>query len=36
MLVSPYAENEIVDFDNLTCCLVKLESMFSKFDFTWV
>lgn len=36
MLVSPFADNEIVDFDNLTRCLVKLESMFSKFDFTWV
>uniref|UniRef100_A0A3Q4N6A2 Calpain 1, (mu/I) large subunit b n=1 Tax=Neolamprologus brichardi TaxID=32507 RepID=A0A3Q4N6A2_NEOBR len=28
MLVARYADNEIIDFDNFTCCLVKLEAMF--------
>ncbi|XP_065811734.1 calpain-1 catalytic subunit [Labrus bergylta] len=27
MLVARYADNEIIDFDNFTCCLVKLEAM---------
>ncbi|KAM3865327.1 calpain-1 catalytic subunit b [Diretmus argenteus] len=31
MLVARYAENEIIDFDNFTCCLVKLEAMFKAF-----
>uniref|UniRef100_A0A8C5GPR6 EF-hand domain-containing protein n=1 Tax=Gouania willdenowi TaxID=441366 RepID=A0A8C5GPR6_GOUWI len=29
MLVARYADKEVVDFDNFTCCLIKLESMFS-------
>ena len=29
MLVARYAENEVIDFDNFVCCLVKLEAMFS-------
>uniref|UniRef100_A0A3Q4HUY4 Calpain 1, (mu/I) large subunit b n=1 Tax=Neolamprologus brichardi TaxID=32507 RepID=A0A3Q4HUY4_NEOBR len=31
MLVARYADNEIIDFDNFTCCLVKLEAMFLMF-----
>uniref|UniRef100_A0A7N6C2R9 Calpain 1, (mu/I) large subunit b n=1 Tax=Anabas testudineus TaxID=64144 RepID=A0A7N6C2R9_ANATE len=31
MLIARYADNEIIDFDNFTCCLVKLESMFSMY-----
>uniref|UniRef100_A0A3Q4I2D7 Calpain 1, (mu/I) large subunit b n=1 Tax=Neolamprologus brichardi TaxID=32507 RepID=A0A3Q4I2D7_NEOBR len=31
MLVARYADNEIIDFDNFTCCLVKLEAMFRTF-----
>lgn len=30
MLVARYADNEIIDFDNFTCCLVKLEAMFRR------
>uniref|UniRef100_A0A3Q3J630 Calpain 1, (mu/I) large subunit b n=1 Tax=Monopterus albus TaxID=43700 RepID=A0A3Q3J630_MONAL len=29
MLVARYADNELIDFDNFTCCLIKLETMFS-------
>uniref|UniRef100_A0AAY4DQS0 Calpain 1, (mu/I) large subunit a n=1 Tax=Denticeps clupeoides TaxID=299321 RepID=A0AAY4DQS0_9TELE len=29
ILVARYSENEIIDFDNFICCLVKLEAMFS-------
>eukprot|EP00064_Thunnus_orientalis_P015576 superscaffoldBa00002913_g15630 len=28
ILVARYAENELIDFDNFICCLVKLEAMF--------
>ncbi|KAM4603914.1 LOW QUALITY PROTEIN: calpain-1 catalytic subunit-like [Polymixia lowei] len=31
MLVARYADNEVIDFDNFTCCLVKLEAMFKAF-----
>uniref|UniRef100_A0A7N8X1R3 Calpain 1, (mu/I) large subunit b n=1 Tax=Mastacembelus armatus TaxID=205130 RepID=A0A7N8X1R3_9TELE len=31
MLVARYADNEVIDFDNFTCCLVKLEAMFSTY-----
>uniref|UniRef100_A0A8D3BSV0 Calpain 1, (mu/I) large subunit b n=1 Tax=Scophthalmus maximus TaxID=52904 RepID=A0A8D3BSV0_SCOMX len=30
-LVARYADNEVIDFDNFTCCLVKLEAMFSTY-----
>lgn len=36
MLIARYAENETIDFDNFTCCLVKLEVMFSRFSRTAV
>ncbi|KAK2817641.1 hypothetical protein Q5P01_025832 [Channa striata] len=32
MLIARYADNEMIDFDNFTCCLVKLESMFRAFQ----
>ncbi|XP_044200130.1 calpain-1 catalytic subunit-like isoform X1 [Thunnus albacares] len=32
MLVARYADNEMIDFDNFTCCLVKLETMFKSFQ----
>ncbi|XP_061579177.1 calpain-1 catalytic subunit-like [Cololabis saira] len=32
MLVARYADNEIIDFDNFICCLVKLETMFRTFQ----
>ncbi|KAG7256843.1 hypothetical protein CRUP_017362 [Coryphaenoides rupestris] len=32
MLVARYADNQTLDFDNYTCCLVKLESMFRAFQ----
>uniref|UniRef100_A0A4W6DQU8 Calpain 1, (mu/I) large subunit b n=1 Tax=Lates calcarifer TaxID=8187 RepID=A0A4W6DQU8_LATCA len=32
MLIARYADNEIIDFDNFTCCLVKLEAMFKAFQ----
>lgn len=28
VLVARYAENEVIDFDNFICCLIKLETMF--------
>uniref|UniRef100_A0A3Q3IXK8 Calpain 1, (mu/I) large subunit b n=1 Tax=Monopterus albus TaxID=43700 RepID=A0A3Q3IXK8_MONAL len=31
MLVARYADNELIDFDNFTCCLIKLETMFSTY-----
>nr|XP_020475967.1 calpain-1 catalytic subunit-like [Monopterus albus]XP_020475968.1 calpain-1 catalytic subunit-like [Monopterus albus]XP_020475969.1 calpain-1 catalytic subunit-like [Monopterus albus]XP_020475970.1 calpain-1 catalytic subunit-like [Monopterus albus]XP_020475972.1 calpain-1 catalytic subunit-like [Monopterus albus] len=31
MLVARYADNELIDFDNFTCCLIKLETMFKAF-----
>ncbi|KAK0133735.1 Calpain-1 catalytic subunit [Merluccius polli] len=32
MLVARYADNQTIDFDNYTCCLVKLETMFRAFQ----
>ncbi|XP_045082434.1 calpain-1 catalytic subunit [Coregonus clupeaformis] len=32
VLVARYAENEVIDFDNFVCCLVKLEAMFKAFQ----
>uniref|UniRef100_A0A8B9KUM1 Calpain 1, (mu/I) large subunit a n=1 Tax=Astyanax mexicanus TaxID=7994 RepID=A0A8B9KUM1_ASTMX len=32
ILVARYAENEVIDFDNFICCLVKLEAMFRSFQ----
>ncbi|XP_024123024.1 calpain-1 catalytic subunit [Oryzias melastigma] len=32
MLVARYADNETIDFDNFTCCLVKLVAMFKTFQ----
>uniref|UniRef100_A0A3Q0RN32 Calpain 1, (mu/I) large subunit b n=1 Tax=Amphilophus citrinellus TaxID=61819 RepID=A0A3Q0RN32_AMPCI len=32
MLVARYADNEIIDFDNFTCCVIKLEAMFRTFQ----
>uniref|UniRef100_A0A3P9N861 Calpain-1 catalytic subunit n=1 Tax=Poecilia reticulata TaxID=8081 RepID=A0A3P9N861_POERE len=32
ILVARYAENELIDFDNFICCLVKLEAMFRSFQ----
>ncbi|KAM8859482.1 calpain-1 catalytic subunit-like isoform 2-T5 [Spinachia spinachia] len=32
ILVARYAENEMLDFDNFICCLVKLEAMFRSFQ----
>ncbi|KAM7420000.1 hypothetical protein PAMA_016886 [Pampus argenteus] len=32
MLVARYADNDMIDFDNFTCCLVKLEVMFKVFQ----
>ncbi|XP_061545362.1 calpain-1 catalytic subunit-like [Phycodurus eques] len=31
ILVARYAENEMIDFDNFICCLVKLEAIFRSF-----
>ncbi|XP_030008860.1 calpain-1 catalytic subunit-like [Sphaeramia orbicularis] len=31
-LVARYADNEIIDFDNFTCCLIKLETMCKAFQ----
>uniref|UniRef100_A0A672GBW5 Calpain-1 catalytic subunit-like n=1 Tax=Salarias fasciatus TaxID=181472 RepID=A0A672GBW5_SALFA len=31
ILVARYADNEMIDFDNFICCLVKLEAMFRSF-----
>uniref|UniRef100_A0A8C7DMF2 Calpain 1, (mu/I) large subunit b n=1 Tax=Oncorhynchus kisutch TaxID=8019 RepID=A0A8C7DMF2_ONCKI len=35
VLVARYAENEVIDFDNFVCCLVKLEAMFSMYFFVF-
>uniref|UniRef100_A0A672R3Y9 Calpain-1 catalytic subunit-like n=1 Tax=Sinocyclocheilus grahami TaxID=75366 RepID=A0A672R3Y9_SINGR len=32
ILVARYAENEVIDFDNFVCCLIKLEAMFRSFQ----
>ncbi|KAJ8250837.1 hypothetical protein COCON_G00227590 [Conger conger] len=32
LLVARYAEDEVIDFDNFICCLVKLEAMFRTFQ----
>nr|XP_020458196.1 calpain-1 catalytic subunit-like isoform X2 [Monopterus albus] len=32
ILVARYAENEMIDFDNFICCIVKLEAMFRSFQ----
>ncbi|CAB1344720.1 unnamed protein product [Coregonus sp. 'balchen'] len=32
VLVARYSENEVIDFDNFVCCLVKLEAMFKAFQ----
>ncbi|XP_037546072.1 calpain-1 catalytic subunit-like [Nematolebias whitei] len=32
MLIARYADKEIIDFDNFTCCLIKLEAMFRTFQ----
>ncbi|XP_076028219.1 calpain-1 catalytic subunit-like [Genypterus blacodes] len=31
LLVARYADNEVIDFDNFTCCVVKLEALFRAF-----
>ncbi len=35
ILVARYAENEVIDFDNFVCCLIKLETMFSRCFFLY-
>uniref|UniRef100_A0A671R1G1 Calpain-1 catalytic subunit-like n=1 Tax=Sinocyclocheilus anshuiensis TaxID=1608454 RepID=A0A671R1G1_9TELE len=35
ILVARYAENEVIDFDNFVCCLIKLEAMFSRCFFLY-
>uniref|UniRef100_A0A4W5P4T2 Uncharacterized protein n=1 Tax=Hucho hucho TaxID=62062 RepID=A0A4W5P4T2_9TELE len=35
VLVARYAENEVIDFDNFVCCLVKLGAMFSMYFFVF-